>query len=89
MVIDDLRSDRSIGNLEVVEDLPTQVGGRSGFKLIYTYQTSANLRKKGVYYGVLIDQWYYFLSYQAPARYYFERDLPIFEKIRFSLKLKM
>jgi beta-barrel assembly-enhancing protease len=89
VVIDDLRSNRNIGNVEVVENAPVLVAGHSGFRVVYTYQTGANLRKKAVYYGVLIGQWYYFLSYQAPTRYFFERDLSVFEKIRSSLKITL
>ncbi len=89
VVIDDFRSDRNRGNLEVIENSPTAVGGYAGFKLVYSYQASTNLRKRGVYYGVLVDQWYYFVYYQAPARYYFDRDLPTFEKIRSSFKITL
>jgi hypothetical protein len=65
------------------------VGGYPGFKLVYSYQTRRNLKKQGVYYGVLVDQWYYYLSFQAPARYYLARDLPTFEKIRHSFKITL
>jgi hypothetical protein len=87
VVIDDFRSNRNVGGFEVAENAPSTVGGYPGFKLVYSYQSAANLRYKGVYYGVLVDQWYYFLYYQAPARYFYERDLPTFEKVRSSLKI--
>lgn len=89
VVIDDFRSNRAIGNYEVLENTPSSVGGFPGFKLVYTYQTANNLRKKGIYYGALVDQWYYFVFYQAPARHYFDRDLPTLEKLRLSFKIKL
>lgn len=89
VVIDDLRSDRNRGNLEIVENAPVSLGGYAGFKLVYSYQAATNLRKRGIYYGALVGDWYYFVYYQAPARYFFERDLPTFEKIRSSFKITL
>ena len=89
LVIDDFRSDNSISNFQVVYNGPAEVGGHRGFKLVYTYQTKDNLRKQGIYYGVLVDGWLYFLSYKAPARYYLGRDEATFENIKNTFKITM
>ncbi len=38
-------------------------------------------------YGFLDGKWVYRLIYQAAARYYFDKDLAAFERVRQSLKL--
>jgi hypothetical protein len=84
LVIDDLRANQQIANFQVIENVPAQLGGNPGFKLVYSYNTKQNLKKNGVYYGTLNKDWLYFVLYEAPARYYFDRDLQTFETIKES-----
>jgi len=87
VIVDNLRSNRNISNFQLVENVPVDLGGYPGFKLTYTYQTKENLKKSGVYYGSLVDQWLYYLYLEAPSRHYFGRDLPAFEQTKNSLKI--
>lgn len=85
--LDEVRSDQGIRNLELVDNVPFQVAGLSGFKLVYTFRAENGLRLKRVYYGVLVRGWVYRIQYQAPARYYFDKDLPTFERVLESFRV--
>jgi len=87
IVIDNLRSNQSISNFQIVENVPVEVGGYPGFKLVYSYQAKDNLKKSGIYYGSLVDQWHYYLYFEAPSRHYFSRDQGTFEQVRKSFRI--
>lgn len=87
VVIDNLRSNPSIMNQRIIENKPAQIGGRSGFKLVYTYQNKYGLNKKGVFYGLLTQNWWYEIVYEAPERHYFAQSLPAFEKVMDTFRL--
>ena len=69
------------------ENAPATVAGRPGFRLVYTWKTKEGLRLKRVHYGFMDGKWVYRLVYQAAARYYYEKDLATFERVRESFKL--
>jgi hypothetical protein len=87
IIIDNLRSNQNISNFQVVENRPIDLGGYSGFKIVYTYQAKDNLKKSGVYYGSLVNQWHYYLYFEAPSQYYFARHQPSFEQVKESFKI--
>ena len=89
VIIDNLRSNKAIANVKPLENLPATVGGYDGFKIRYAFQTKENLKKSGIYYGVLVDQWYYYLYFEAPARHYFPRDEAAFERLKESFKITL
>lgn len=85
VVIDDFRSNRFISNFQVLETGDASVGGFPAFSIVYIYQGDEDVRKMGIYCGSLIDEWYYFLQFQAPSRRYFERDKSAFEEFKNSM----
>ena len=85
--LDEVRSDQGMRNFELVENAPFQVAGFPGFKLVYSFRAVNGLRLKRIHYGVLVRDGVYRVQYQAPARYYFEKDLATFERVRESIKL--
>ncbi len=85
--LDNARSDPNAFNFDVLERAPASVGGKSGFRLVYTWKTKDGLRFKRLHYGVVDGKWVYRLTYQAPTRHYFDQDLTTFEQIRESFKL--
>lgn len=89
IVIDNIRSNREISNVQVSENQPATIGGYPGFRVAYSYHTKDNLKKQGVFYGVLVDQWFYRMLVEAPARHYFPRDLAIFEQIKQTFKITL
>jgi hypothetical protein len=85
--LDDVRSNPDVLNLAVEENAPATLDGRSGFRLVYTWNTKDGLRLKRVHYGFRDGKYVYRLVYQAAARYYFERDLATFETVRQSFRV--
>jgi len=85
--LDEVRSDQGVRSFELLENVPFQVAGLPGFKLVYTVKTENGLRLRRVHYGVSVRDWVYRVQYQAPARYYFEKDLATFERVRESFRL--
>ena len=85
--LDEVRSDQGMRNVELVDNVPFEVAGLPGFKLVYTFRAENGLRLKRVHYGVLLRGWVYRIQYQAPARYYFDKDLATFERVRESFRV--
>jgi len=85
--LDNQRSNPAMLNFVVEENVPATLGGRSGFRLVYTWNTDDGLRRKRVHYGFRDGKYVYRLIYQAAARYYFERDLTTFETVRESFRV--
>lgn len=88
IIIDGLRSDPQVNNLQIVEDRPANVGGESGFRLFYSYRTQESLTRKVIHYGFLTGGWYYGVLFDAPARYYFDKDAETFEKVKDSFTFR-
>jgi hypothetical protein len=87
VILDNISSDQTNLSFEVTENIPVQINGLPGFKTVFTYKTKDGLRLKGIYYGLLADEWFYGIRYMAAARYYFDKDIRTFEKVFESFKL--
>lgn len=85
--LDNVRGNPEALNFALVETVPATVAGRSGFRLVYGWKTRRGLALRAVHYGFLERDALYRIVYQGAARYYFERDLPTFERIRETLRL--
>lgn len=87
IIIDNIASDPAILNFKVIENTPTKINGLNGFKAMFTYKNKDGLKIKSVYYGLLIDEWFYGMRYNAALRYYFEKDIETFEKVLRSFRV--
>lgn len=87
IVIDNLKSNPNVSNVDLVENDPISINGQPGFKIVYTFQTQEGLANKGVFYGLLTGGMLYKLVYEAPQRYYFEKDRQTFESVMVSFRL--
>lgn len=87
VISDDLRINPKISYQAILENVPTMVGGHSGFKLHYTYRTKTALKMEGIFYGTMVDNWLYYLLYEAAAQHYFDKDLATFEKMKSSFQI--
>lgn len=76
VVIDEYQSDQDFPVEAVEENEPAMIGGEPGFRVRLTYSTKSGLKYRSEIYGLMHDNWYYQITYSAPARYYFARDLP-------------
>jgi hypothetical protein len=88
IVIDNLENDKRVKGFKLLENKPVQVGGLSGFKLVYVHrdqQAGADL--KTIYYGAKNGDTYFNLRYTAAQRHYYEAGLNAFEQSFQSLRL--
>jgi len=86
VVVDALRLNPRISNFHVLEAGEAEVAGKPVFRVVYSYRSETDITKKGIYLALLINDQYYSLQFQAPARHYFETARPVFEEIRESLR---
>ncbi|MBE7413823.1 MAG: lipoprotein [Deltaproteobacteria bacterium] len=87
IIADNMSSNQAISGLKVVENKSAKIGGRQGFRAVMNYRNKDGLKIKSVYYGFMKDDWFYGVSYAAPLRHYFSRDVKTFEKVAASLSL--
>jgi len=87
VIIDDIASTPTVLNFKLIENVPARISGISGFKLVYTYKNRDGLRLKSILYGFIAGEWFYSISYTAPSRYYFDKDLETFKKVFESFRL--
>lgn len=88
IIVGNIISNPHIKNAEILKNEPEKIGGLPAFKLITTFSQESGLKKKSVLYGVIIDEAYYEIYYDAPERYYFEKDFPTFEAVKSSIVVK-
>lgn len=85
--LDNFRSNQSKFNFKVVENIPCEVSGVPGFKVTCRYKNKDGLRIKKVCYGLLFNNYFYEIIYTAAERYYFDKNLQIFEQVVKNFKL--
>jgi hypothetical protein len=79
--------DEGVPSLEVLQNAPVEIAGRTGFGLHLRYRTETGLRMDMLLHGVTDTDGLYLVKYSAPTLYYFERDLPVYESVSGSLQL--
>ena len=87
VVLDEIISDQSVLNLEIIENVPTRIDEHDGFRVVFTYKDKDGLMLKTIYYGFLAGERFYNIRYTAVKRHYFEKDIETFEKVMDSFKL--
>jgi len=88
VVQDAIMSSPGMQGSTMLENAPAEIDGRPGFKLVFGYKDPDGLKVRAVFYGVLVEDSLYELSYRAPERHYFGRDLAAFEQVRASFKVR-
>lgn len=84
VMLDDLRANPGIMDLQLIENSPAQLGGVPGFKLVFGYRNKGGLLKQAVIYGCVKRGYVYSLAYNASRRHYFALDLATFESVKDS-----
>lgn len=88
LVLDDMRANPNLIDLQVVENSPATLGGTPGYKVNVRYRNKAGLPKQTVHYGCIEKGQLYTLIYEAPQRHYYALDLQTFEMVKDSFKWK-
>ena len=78
--------DVQLESRRVLESTFSTIAGNDGMRLLVSGQTRKGLRYNQLYYVYFQPKNLFVFSYTAVAHHYFDRDLPIFEKIRSSFK---
>jgi len=79
VLIDDLSSDKDIKSFEILENNPVKISCMPGFKLFYIVSDKEGLKKKGIQYGFLYENWIYSIAYSGTDWHYFDKGLSNFE----------
>ncbi len=87
VVVDDISMDFSKGNKRVTENVPDSIGGRPGFRIAFEYRTESGLKKLSIVRGMVAGKSLYLVRYDAPARHYYAKDLPVYEAVCRSFRL--
>lgn len=87
IILDDIATNPNHLNVAVVENIPVTISGMPGFKTTYTFKNKDGLTLKSIYCGFIAGDWFYGINYNAPQRYYFDKDLKTFEKVVESFRL--
>ena len=80
VVVDELSTDRTIIQFELLENNPASIKGNEGFKLLFTYKDRDGSSFKTKYYGFIRGGIYYNLRFTAAKRHYYEKDEVTFDK---------
>lgn len=87
IIIDDLSSDPMVANFSVIENAPAVIDDYDGFRLLFRYRDQKGLTLKTAYYGFIHGPNYYSLRFTAPQRYYFDKDIEVFESMLLKFHL--
>ncbi|MGD9366819.1 MAG: hypothetical protein PVH87_14050 [Desulfobacteraceae bacterium] len=88
VIIDTLKSDTRIRNFHLLKNSPATLGGKMGFRLIYTYTDDQGVQIKCDYYGVILPKTFFNIRYTAAQRHYFDKDADRFQQTLGSLRFK-
>lgn len=66
---------------------PATFAGRPGFRFTYDFTLYDDVKRKGVATGAIIDGRLFLISYEAPALFYFARDLAEYERLIASARI--
>jgi hypothetical protein len=87
VLLDDLRTDGTANALKVLETRPATIAGGKGFRTTVAFKDGHGLRHKAVLCGVMAEGRAWQVSYVAPARHFFDRDLKAFDAAVASLRI--
>jgi hypothetical protein len=87
VILDDLGLDRSVRNLQVLENAPAGIAHQDGFKILFTYKNGDGLTLKTLFYGFIKGRLFYSIRYTAAERYYFAKDVGTFKKVLAGFRL--
>jgi len=88
VLLDDLRAGGVVNGLRVLDTRPATLGGVPGFRTTVSFKDGRGLKLKAVICGMIVEDRAFRITYVAPARYYFDRDLATFEEALAGLTIR-
>ncbi len=87
IILDNMASNPRRFAFKVQSQKPAKVAGHQGFRSEVAFQDKDGLLYRGILYGFMQNEWFYFVRYVTPERHYFARDKAAFETIVRSMRL--
>ena len=87
VILDNMASNPNRFAFKVQSKKPAKVAGHQAFRSEVTFQDKDGLLYRGILYGFMQNEWFYFVRYVAPERHYFARDKAAVETIVRSMRL--
>lgn len=88
VILDEMVSDRSLMNFQLLENRPLLVNEYEGFRMVFSYKTPDGFSFKTILCGLLRGEWFYSLRYNASEGHYSKKDIKTFEKVLQSFQIK-
>jgi hypothetical protein len=86
LAVEDVRA--TYADVHVVERGTATLTDREAVRVVVSYVDGEGLRRRAAFCGVLEGERAYYAVYFAPERYYFALDLPVFEEVARSVRLR-
>lgn len=86
LMVDDLQSG-DLTDVRVLENAPASLCGRDGFHVLAAFRDGGLPRRASIY-GVTDGGRLFWIFYVAPERHYFPLDVPTFDGVRQSFRLR-
>lgn len=89
VVIENLRQNSALSNFSPASVELQTIDGHECFKAMFEYRIAIKGRQvpyRTVYYGLVLGDWFYSISYSGAARYYYEKDIENFYELVKSLR---
>lgn len=88
------KNDPGVTNLKVQELAKQTIAGHQAFRMVFDFRLNGSAPfytpsplYRSIYYGFMVDDWFYGISYTAALRYYFQKDSQTFEAFLESIQL--
>ncbi|MGB5425036.1 MAG: hypothetical protein WBN03_22915 [Desulfobacterales bacterium] len=86
VVIDELRSDKQLLNLVVIENAPATIKGNDGCRILFTYGLGDGSNYKTLYYGFIRGDSYVSLRLNVASDKDFDRNMQAFNEVVDSIR---
>lgn len=88
VLLDDLRASGDANGLAVLDTRPLAIGGSPGFRATVAFKDGWGMKVKAVICGTIVEDRAFRITYVAPARHYFEKDLATFDAAVAAFKIR-
>ena len=82
------RSQFSVNKMSIETQEPATISGHKGIRFTYTFvKNEEDVERKGEGIGAFVDNRLYLVCFEAPAIYFFDKDVSKFRQLASTLKL--
>lgn len=81
------RSQSAVNQMSIDSQEPATLGGRSAIRFTYSFTREDEVRRKGEGIGAIVSGKLYLVTYEAPALYFFDRNIENYRALAASLSL--